>query len=67
MGSARTLVGGGELQFCELKKIIPEIKRKVLHRCKRIVLGKCYLVAAALLQQCLDLDRNIPTLLKTRS
>lgn len=66
MGSAHPVIEGGELQFCELKKIVLEVQRKVLRRCKRIWGAECYLVEGALLQECLDLDRDSPTLLKKK-
>lgn len=40
--------------------------KNVLHRHKRIALGECYLVEGAFLQECLDLVRNVPTLLKKK-
>lgn len=64
MGSAHPLVRGGELQCYELKKLLLEMKWEVFHRCKRILLGECYMVGGALLQDCLDLVRNVSTLLK---
>lgn len=64
MGSAYPVTGEGKLQFYELKKKVLEVKRKMLHRRKRILGAECYLVEGALLQECLDLDRNNPTLSK---
>lgn len=66
MGSAHSLVQGGELQFYELKKYDTENGKESVTRRKIIVLVECYLTVGAFLQECIDLDQKNPKFSKKK-